>query len=173
MLWMVSRAGSVCALLLQGYPTDAGALQRGLLEVEALQGLLASDPDRADAWMRNEEISPGDFIGKVSKGDHAFGREWSQLGTVVHPNRKAVINQVDELSEGAKLGAGGARRPQQLHKLTVNFGVQVKRELDLLDRTLQLRWSGEVSTMAGLFDDLLDRLHVEVLRRWPQSETIG
>lgn len=113
------------------------------------------------------------FLDVVRSKDREFSDAWKQLSTVVHPNRKAVINQVDELSGGANLGPGGARRPQQLYTLTANFGVQVNRELSLLYRTLRLRWSGELSTMAGRFDDLLDRMHVEVHRRWPQSETIG
>lgn len=61
-MWMVSRAGSVCALLLQGYPTDAGALLRSLLEVEAMQELLSTDPNRADAWMRNENTQRGSSL---------------------------------------------------------------------------------------------------------------
>ena len=172
-MWAVSRAGSACTLLLQGFPTDAGALMRALMEVEAVQTLLATDPESADMWMRNEELQVGEFLKVVTKQDRSFGQEWGSLGTVVHPNRRAVINQVDELGGGARLGGGGARRPEQLHKLTANFGVQVKRELHLLERTFEhLSWSAALRTLIEKYELLLDQMHEAVLGRWPSSETM-
>ena len=168
----VARAGNVCALLLQGYPPDAGALLRGLLEIEAMQDLLASDADTADSWMRNKEIKVATFLRTIRKNDPSFGQAWRQLGTVVHPNRKAVINQVDEVTGRALLGGGGARRPEQLFKLAVNFGVQAKREIQILERTFGIAWPRELTALVRNFELRLDEMHTEVFLRWPGSETI-
>ena len=167
-----SRAGSVCSLLLQGYPIDAGALLRGLLEIEAMQTLLAGDAESAERWYANEEIKEREYLKAVTADDSTFGPAWGQLGTVVHPNRKAVINQVDETGGGARLGAGGARRPEQLFKLTVNFGVQVKREVRILERVYEINWPDGVAGLITDFSTRLHEMHTDVVRRWPGSETI-
>ena len=172
-MWAVSRAGSTCTLLLQGFPTDAGALMRALMKVEAVQRLLASDAESADAWMRNEELKVGDFLSMVTKQDPSFGQAWGSLGTVVHPNRQAVINQFDELGDVARLRGGGARRPEQLHKVAANFGVQVKRQLHLLEDTFEhLTWSAALHTLIEKYELLLNQMHEAVHRRWPRSATI-
>ena len=166
----VSRGGNVCALLLQGYPPDAGTLLRGLMEIEAMQTLLNNDADAAERWMQNAEIKG--FLRAVTNDDPSFGPAWAQLGTVVHPNRKAVINQVDEGDGRAVLGAGGARRPEQLLKLAANFGVQTKREKQVLEKTLGITWSKDLTALVRDFEVRLDEMHTEVFRRWPGSKTI-
>ena len=167
-----SKAGSVCALLLQGFPTDAGALLRGLLEIEAMQKLLASDSSAAERWMQNGEFKNWEILRGITRDDPSFGQAWAQLGTVVHPNRKAVINQVDESGGRAVLKAGGARRPEQLFKLAANFGIQAIREIQILERTLGITWSRDLTTLVRDFDARLDEMHTEVFRRWPGSKTI-
>lgn len=95
---------------------------------------------------------------------------WAELGTAVHPNRKAVINQVDESGGQATLGGGGARRPEQFFKIALNFGVQVTREIQLLEQTFGLEWPVEAALIVRDFEVSLSDFHAEVLRRWPGSE---
>ena len=57
----VSRAGTVCSTLVQGYTIDAGALLRGLLEIEAMQKHVLSVSGSAERWMNNEEIKAWEY----------------------------------------------------------------------------------------------------------------
>lgn len=104
------------------------------------------------------------------RDDSTFGKLWGQLGKVVHPNRMAVINQVDEVDGQATMSGGGARRPEQLFKVALNFGIHVTRELQLLEQTFDLEWPVEVAQIVRDFEASLSDFHAEVLRRWPGSE---
>ena len=165
----VSRAGNVCSLLLQGYPVDAGALLRGLLEIEAMQRRLGDDSDSAERWMNNEQIREAEYLRTVTRADSTFGPMWGQLGKFVHPNRLAVINQANEAGGRTNMSGGGAKRPEQLLKLAANFGTAVTREVQFLEGTFAIEWPADVAAVVLDFEKGLDELNAEVLRRWPGS----
>ena len=55
--FIASRGCTVASLVLDAYPTDAGALMRGAVEAHALQILLATDPTVAERWWNGEKVA--------------------------------------------------------------------------------------------------------------------
>jgi hypothetical protein len=161
--FMASRGGTVASLILDGYTTDAGALERGMLEAHALQVLIDKEPERADQWFAGKRVKENDILKALEKRT-GLGRAWGELGRVVHPNYVVIQSQV---TPDGSMGMAGARRPEQLHKLTANFGVLVTRQLQFMARLVpEMLKSVDVKALDD-YAASVEAYRARVLARWP------
>ena len=164
--FVATRAGSVCHLLLEGFPTDAAALLRSLLEALALQNFLQTEPGRATEWLRAKRIPEAEILRAVEK-QTLLAPTWGELGKAVHPNL-VVIEHQGAFDDSGKfvVGMHGVHRPEQLFRLTANFGVFVEREMDVVQRNVDIGWSESDLVVAQQLSSLVKWLNTEIESRW-------